>query len=145
MQAHGIRRISHCHACWTCCWRYPLICFLSALAYFPTTSPSQQQTAPHQVKGDTVKKRSKLKVSLYRQACEKVGAVPLPPGWNMRISRAHGQVLVPATPPPCRYLGVHVLCCREAQHEDVNFAVLLHGDGREAVVASPAAATCIFT
>ena len=36
---------------------------------------------------------SKLKVSLYRKACEKVGVVPLPPGWNMRISRTHGEVL----------------------------------------------------
>ena len=32
-------------------------------------------------------------MSLYRKACEKVGVVPLPPGWNMRISRTRGEVL----------------------------------------------------
>lgn len=36
---------------------------------------------------------SKLKVTLYRMACEKIGVKQLPPGWNMRISRTRGEVL----------------------------------------------------
>jgi hypothetical protein len=46
--------------------------------------------------GDKKKKKKSIstrKVSLYRRAYEKVGNVPLPPGWNMRISRSLGEVL----------------------------------------------------
>ena len=48
--------------------------------------------------GEGDKKRRKKsishrKVSLYRRAYEKVGNLPLPPGWNMRISRSLGEVL----------------------------------------------------
>jgi hypothetical protein len=54
---------------------------------------------------------SKLKVTLYRMACEKIGVKQLPPGWNMRISRTRGEVLYYCTrtgerrwtPPPPQF------------------------------------------